>query len=395
MAFSTHGIHRYVTELTHLGGTKRNRKPVLYPPILVFVFQHSSSLSYQTMPDQKALLLEKKQGSLIVGTRPIPKPGPGQLLVKVRAAGLNPVDWKIQEYGIFVPEEGYPVVLGTDIAGDVVEVGEGVDQAHWPKGTRVLVGSYGLSDRAGFQQYTLIAADMAAKVPSNLSYSQAASISVAFVCAAYGIYAEEPIGGTLNPKWDPNVKYTGQHALVIGGSTSVGQYAIQILRKILGFTTVIAYASAQHEEHLKSLGATHVLDRHSVPAGKLFSAVRTITGEVPLKFVFDTLGGDEIRDIGYSLLGEGGQCCSVDPRVETKKENGKRQFGVLGIVHYPSHRPAGLHLMRNLEKWVADGLILPNRIYELPTGLEKIVEGLAIVKGNKAGGAKVIGHPED
>ncbi|KAK1215687.1 hypothetical protein PQX77_021692 [Marasmius sp. AFHP31] len=347
------------------------------------------------MPDQKSLVLERKQGPLVVSTRPIPKPGPGELLVRVKAAGLNPVDWKIQEYGHLIADDQYPVVLGSDIAGDVVELGEGVDEAQRPKGTRVYFqGRYGPIDRAGFQQYSLIAVDMAAKIPSNLSYSQAASISVAFICAAYGLLIEEPIGGNLNPKLDPTIKYTGEHAFVIGGTTSVGQYAIQLLSKVLGFTTVIAYASATQTDHLKSLGATHVLDRHSVPVNDLSSAINEIT-HAPLKFVFDAHGGDEARQVGFSLLGEGGRVCCVNSRLAEKKENGKREFGVLGIVHLPSHRAAGVEVMRKLEKWVEEGVIIPNRIHELPVGLDKIVDGLAIVKGGKAGGAKVVGHPED
>ena len=73
---------------------------------------------------QKALLLEAKFGKFIVGTRPVPKPGPGEVLVKVKAAALNPVDWKAHKNGRFL--ETFPAVLGTDIAGDVEELGEGV-----------------------------------------------------------------------------------------------------------------------------------------------------------------------------------------------------------------------------------------------------------------------------
>jgi len=73
---------------------------------------------------QKAFLLESKQGKFVVDTRPIPKPGPGELLVKVLATSLNPVDWKIQKYGAFIND--FPAVLGTDGAGEVQEVGEGV-----------------------------------------------------------------------------------------------------------------------------------------------------------------------------------------------------------------------------------------------------------------------------
>ena len=73
---------------------------------------------------QKALLLDAKFGKFVVGTIPVPKPGPGEILVKIQAAALNPVDWKVQKYGIFADK--FPAVLGMDIAGGVEELGEGV-----------------------------------------------------------------------------------------------------------------------------------------------------------------------------------------------------------------------------------------------------------------------------
>ena len=76
------------------------------------------------MSTHKALLLEKKFGEYAVGDVTTLKPGPGELLVKVHATALNPVDWKIRKYGVFV--ETFPAILGSDLAGDVVELGEGV-----------------------------------------------------------------------------------------------------------------------------------------------------------------------------------------------------------------------------------------------------------------------------
>ena len=76
------------------------------------------------MSTHKALLLEKKFGEYAVGDVTTLKPGPSELLVKVHAAALNPVDWKIRKYGVFV--ETFPAILGSDLAGDVVELGEGV-----------------------------------------------------------------------------------------------------------------------------------------------------------------------------------------------------------------------------------------------------------------------------
>jgi len=82
---------------------------------------------------QKVLFLQSKQGQFAIGSRSIPKPGRGELLIKVSSAALNPVDYKIQETGLFV--ETYPAVLGVDIAGVVDELGEGVHT--FVKGDRV------------------------------------------------------------------------------------------------------------------------------------------------------------------------------------------------------------------------------------------------------------------
>ena len=85
------------------------------------------------MATQKAVLLPEKFGELVLGTTAIPKPGPGEVLIRVQSAGLNPVDWKIQRFGLYMLD--FPVILGVNIAGDIEEVGEGVDNLH--KGDRV------------------------------------------------------------------------------------------------------------------------------------------------------------------------------------------------------------------------------------------------------------------
>lgn len=84
---------------------------------------------------QKALLLESKQGRFVISERDVPTPAKGQLLVKIHAAALNPVDYKIQQTGVFI--ENYPAVLGVDIAGVVEQVGVGAQG--FAKGDRVYV----------------------------------------------------------------------------------------------------------------------------------------------------------------------------------------------------------------------------------------------------------------
>lgn len=137
-------------------------------------------------PKQKVLYLTKPQGSFEVAEADIPEPGPGEVLVEIHATALNPVDWKIAAYNFFVTE--YPAVLGTDSAGVVKKVGEGV--------TNVAVGDkvyawclvcvrlspnvippsvhqgYFDNRRATFQQYTVTEAEIVAKVRLALRFKR-------------------------------------------------------------------------------------------------------------------------------------------------------------------------------------------------------------------------------
>ena len=91
------------------------------------------------MSQQKALLLDKVKGEFVVWTHAIPKVIPGHVVVKVHSTALNPVDWKVREYGFEAFVKEYPAVLGSDAAGTIEEVGEGV--SGFSKGDRMLVFS--------------------------------------------------------------------------------------------------------------------------------------------------------------------------------------------------------------------------------------------------------------
>ena len=75
-------------------------------------------------PTQRALIIERHPGPFVVGTVPVYTPGPGQLLIKIHSAALNPADWKVHDSGFAIKR--YPAILGLDRAGEVVQVGEGV-----------------------------------------------------------------------------------------------------------------------------------------------------------------------------------------------------------------------------------------------------------------------------
>ncbi|KAJ3862279.1 GroES-like protein [Lentinula novae-zelandiae] len=315
------------------------------------------------MAEQKALQLEKAKGSFVISTVPILKPGPGQLSVKVITAALNPADWKLQTLGVFIQK--YPAVLGTDITGDVEDVGEGVE---------------------GFSKGD--------KIPSNIDYAQAATIPLGFTSAAVGLLREQPGGAGLNPNFDLKVNLSGQSAIVVGGSTSVGQYAIQLLR-LLGYNTIIAYASARHADYLKSIGATDVIDRAEVPADDLAEAAKKIAN-APIKIAFNAVGDKDSRTACIDAIVEGGQVADVNPQSkDVDPGNGKRIFPIFGGSHHPPHKDFNRILWKTLPKLVQEEKIVPNRVEKLPNGLAGIDEGLQRLKAGKVSGVKLVAFPQE
>ncbi|THU85543.1 GroES-like protein, partial [Dendrothele bispora CBS 962.96] len=321
---------------------------------------------------QRALFIESKQGRFVISSTPKPtSPPPGELIVKVQAAALNPADWLIQELGLFY--EKYPVIVGYDIAGDVEEVGEGV--VGFKKGDRIFFHGDLLNEYAGFQQYTRAYADFVARIPEQLSYSQAASFPLGLATAATGLYANQPSGIGLNPLFNSSMDYSGQAALVIGGSTSVGQYAIQLLR-YAKFGPIITYASGHNSEYLKSLGATECIDRKQVSLSQLPEAVKKLTGTVPIKVVYDITSNDiDSQLVSYGILADDGKMVLAAP-VDNKLQDKIRVDGskktvvrVLASLLAPANQEFGKMVYKNLSKLIEDGDLVPNRVEDLPNGL--------------------------
>lgn len=181
-----------------------------------------------------ALLLPAAGVPFEVGKRDTPKLGPDQVLVRNKAVALNPVDLFIQATGYIVQYFGYPAVAGSDGAGEIAELGEGV--TGWKVGDKVLYQATYIPDRGTYQELTVADAARIAKVPSNLSYEQAVTVPLTLGTAALGVYKPRvsdlrpdghDVGGVgLTPPWEAGGrgKYAGQAAVVIGGSGSVGQY---------------------------------------------------------------------------------------------------------------------------------------------------------------------------
>ncbi|KAH6913541.1 chaperonin 10-like protein [Coprinopsis sp. MPI-PUGE-AT-0042] len=341
---------------------------------------------------QKALLLTEAKGPLELQTIPIPVPKEGEVLVKVEAAALNPVDWKIRDYGMFLKPEEYPALLGTDVAGEVVDVADGVKNVK--KGDQVLFqGTFRQSEQSsGYQQYSRASSRTLAKIPSNVTVTEASTVPVTLTCAYVGLYCDFPYGFGFEPPVSEGGlgKYESTPLVVLGGATSVGQYVVQLAR-LSGFSPIITTASPQHEEYLKSLGATHVLDR-SLDPGAVQTAIADLTS-APIKTIYDTVSSPDTQKTAFGLLAPGGQMgITTQKFVDSTDE--KKVIGVFGVK--APHTQKLLEAMYDkLEGWLQEGAIKPNRVEVIPGGLNGIVEGLQRLKDNKVSGSKLVVLPHE
>ncbi|KAJ2915219.1 hypothetical protein MD484_g5214, partial [Candolleomyces efflorescens] len=342
---------------------------------------------------QKALLLQEKLGELILTTLPVYELAKDEVLIKIHSTALNPVDWKIQRLGFYT--DVLPLVLGSDISGEVVELGEGVSQ--FSKGDKVFFqGVYQENNHTGFQEYTTADVHTLAKIPPNVSFDEASSIPVALTAAYVGLYNINPHGLGLDAPVNDGArgKYANTPIVVIGGSSSVGQLAIQ-LAHLSGFNPIITTSSAKHEAFLKSLGATHVLDRYTPLSTE---RVRAITDK-PIKYIYDAISLPDTQKAGFDLLASGGQIATVlkpEPFTEERgpKEN-KSAVWVIGAKKLPHN----VELLRNFWSHATElleaGDLKPNRVEVLPNGLNGVPDGLKRLQEDKVSGVKLISRPRE
>ncbi|GAA3515510.1 NADP-dependent oxidoreductase [Actinocatenispora rupis] len=230
---------------------------------------------------------------LRVGDLPDPRVGPGQVLVEVRAAGVNPVDWKVMSGGLDPMMEGlFPIIPGWDVAGVVTD--RGPDTPEFAPGDEVI--AYARKDvvRAGtFAQYVTVAADHVARRPAGLSWAQAGGLPLA--------------GLTGQPSLDRLDVGPRDILLVHGAAGGVGGLTVQLA--VARGTRVIGTASAANHEYLRGLGAEPV-----EYGDGLVERVREIApGGVTA--VADLIGGQLAATL--AVLAPGGRHVSIaDPTVE-------------------------------------------------------------------------------
>lgn len=204
-----------------------------------------------------------------------PEPGPDEILVRVLASSVNPIDTKLRADGSFAGLEP-PVILGADVSGVVEEVGAGVED--FAPGDEVYYTPeiFGPGSNRSYAEYNVVAATIAAKKPACLSHEEAAAVPLA------GGTAYEAVVRRLAVR-------VGETILIHGGAGGVGSFAVQIA-KAAG-ARVLASAGRHNQDTLRELGADVAIDYASED---VFEVALDDTGGLGVDAVLDTAGGDLI-----------------------------------------------------------------------------------------------------
>lgn len=242
----------------------------------------------------KAIYIEKYGGPevLLFGVLSRPVPKPGQVLVEVRAASVNPRDWLLRE-GRYIFRHlmrGFPLVLGTDVSGVVVEVGR--DAKLFKPGDSVFGMQTPFGKMGGYAEYLAIAEGAVARKPEGVSHEEAAAAP----CAALTAYGALVGIGRIGPR---------SRVLIIGASGGVGSYAVPIA-KALG-ASVTAVTSTGNVALVQSLGADRVID---------YKTDRFTSLVQDQDIVFDTIGKESLTSC-RSVLAPRGRYVTTIPSGRT------------------------------------------------------------------------------
>ncbi len=228
---------------------------------------------------------------------PLPTIKNNQVLVELHATAVNPIDWKLREG--YLKEKfdfDFPIILGWDAAGIVKQVGEEVTQ--FQVGDRVFARP-ATTANGTYAEYTAVDEKRLAKLPSSITFDEAAGVPLAGLTA-----------------WQCLVDFAkikqGDNVLIHAGSGGVGSFAIQIAKYFGAY--VATTASEKNEALVKELGADHLINYQTENFEEILS---------DYDIVVDTMGGD-IQLKSFQILKEGGKLVSIaePPDEDIARENG-------------------------------------------------------------------------
>jgi NADPH:quinone reductase-like Zn-dependent oxidoreductase len=259
---------------------------------------------------------------LKVENQPRPEPAAGEVLVRVEAASVNPVDYKMRNGG-YVPQSALPLTLGRDVAGIVETAAE---TGGFKDGDAVFAMLD--RDRGGYVEYVAVKAADCARKPERLDFIQAAAVPLAALTAWQGLF-------------DHGHLTAGQRVLIHGASGGVGHFAVQFA-KARG-ATVFATCSGDDLAFVRGLGADEAID---------YKAERFEDRARDIDLVYDLVAG-ETQDRSWAVLKDGGAMVSTLEEPDKAKAAQKHARS----VHYMAQPNGGQ--LAEIAKLIDDGKVIP------------------------------------
>ncbi len=218
---------------------------------------------------------------LVAARRPVPSPAPGEVLIKVAAAGVNRPDC-LQRQGGYPPPPGASDIPGLEVAGTVVALGQGVEI--WQTGDEVCA----LLTGGGYAEYCTVPAPQCLPVPAGLTLQQAAALPETFFTVWSNVFDR----ARLQP---------GETLLVHGGASGIGVTAIQLARA-LGSRVFATVGDDRKVQPCLDLGAERVINYRNED---FVQVIKSVTGNQGVNVILDMVGGDYVQRNLSALAVEG------------------------------------------------------------------------------------------
>jgi NADPH2:quinone reductase len=230
---------------------------------------------------------------LVPETRPTPEPGPGQLLIRVKAAGINRPD-VLQRKGTYPAPKGHSEIPGLEVAGEVAKLGPGTSR--FRAGDRVMA----LVNGGGYAEYCLADEGSCLPVPERLSFVEAAGVPETFFTVWHNVFER----GALK---------SGEWLLVHGGTSGIGTTAIQ-LGQAMGARVIATAGSPEKCKACVKLGAVRAVDYKTED---FVEAVKSETGGRGVDVILDIVGGDYLER-NIRALAEDGRLVNIGHQTSTQ-----------------------------------------------------------------------------
>lgn len=218
--------------------------------------------------------------------RPVPQPGPGEVLIAVAAAGVNRPDL-LQRMGLYPPPPGAPSIPGLEASGTIVALGDGVDTAMLGQPVCALLAG------GGYAQYCTAPVGQCLTVPAALSMVEAAAMPETLFTVWTNLFERAYAVG-------------GDTVLVHGGTSGIGTMAIALAR-LFGVTIIVTCGSEAKCAAARALGADHAINYRDTD---FVEAARALTGGAGVNAVIDMVGGDYVPR-NLACLAEDGRHVSI------------------------------------------------------------------------------------